>query len=189
MNKTKLIETLSLPMLLLGIGLCSIPYIALIRVIIGIDKKMQLPFTTTLVLLIGGYMAALGSMIYLSRKSKKHIDYHQLDKNNNASLRKPHYLGLTMLIPFPFISFILIYSFWRREGVQTKRLDSEYRKSLNFQITIHLYWLLSFFLMPVVLGFFTFTIALLLHLVATFYVIISTKQDSEANYPANIQII
>jgi len=189
MKKAQLIHTLSFPMLLLGIGLCSIPYIALIRAAIGIDEKVQIPFFTTLVFLIGGYMAALGAMIYLSRRSQQNILPSNNDKPSTSALKKPHYLGLLMLIPLPFISFILVYLFWRREGMQSHSLDTEYRKSLNFQITIHLYWLLSFFLMPIFIGFVMFAMGLLLHLLATLFVASKTQPNSVTNYPANIKII
>ena len=189
MKKAKLIHTLSFPMLLLGIGLCSLPYIALIRAAIGIDEKIQMPFTTTLIFLIGGYMAALGAMIYLSRSSQQNILPNTNNEPQISALKKPHYLGLSMLIPLPFLSFILVYLFWRREGMQSQALDNEYRKSLSFQITIHLYWLLSFFLMPIFFGFITFMMALALHLFATLMVIAETQPDSVTNYPANIKII
>ena len=189
MKKAKMIHALSFPMLLIGIGLCSIPYIALIRAAIGIDETMQIHFTTTLMFLIGGYMAALGAMIYLSRRSQRNIPQNDSNKPLNSTLKKPHYLGLSMLIPLPFISFILVYLFWRREGMQSYDVDAEYRKSLSFQITIHLYWLLSFFLMPIVIGFFTFLMALVLHFLATLTVIAKTKLGSTTNYPANIKVI
>ena len=189
MKKAQLIHTLSFPMLLLGIGLCSMPYIAIIRTAIGIDEKIQMPFTTTLIFLIGGYMAALGAMIYLARRSQQDIPLNDNDKPLNSALKKPHYLGLSMLIPFPFISFILVYLFWRHEGMQSHAQDHEYRKSLNFQITIHLYWLLSFFLMPIVIGFLTFMMALILHFLATLVVIAKTKADAVTAYPASIKII
>lgn len=191
MKKAKLIDTLSIPMLILGIALCSAPYIALIRAAIGIDEKVQMSFSTTLIFLIGGYMAALSGMIYLSRKSQQKISTTDSETPRKSALKKPHYLGLLMLIPLPFISFILVYLCWQREGQHSHRLDAEYRKSLNFQITIHLYWLLSFFLMAVFIGFIMFAMALLLHVLATLFMIMKTPSSDTAsiNYPANIKII
>lgn len=189
MKKAQLIHTLSFPMLLLGIGLCSIPYIALLRAAIGVDAEMQLHFSTTLMFLIGGYMAAIGAMIYLSRNAQRAIAQNDNDKPMTAALKKPHYLGLAIFIPVPFISFILVYLFWRKDGMQSLSVDTEYRKSLNFQITIHLYWLMSLFLMPIAIGLFTFIMALALHLFGTLFMITQTEPGSETNYPANIKVI
>ena len=195
MKKAELIHTLSFPMLLLGIGLCSVPYIALIRAAIGIDETVRIAFTTTLIFLIGGYMAALGAMIYLSRHAQQRTTQNtdgkrqQVESVKITALKKPHYLGLLMFTPIPFISFIAVYWFWCREGMNSHALDTEYRKSLNFQITIHLYWLLSFFLMPIFFGFITFAMALVLHFFATLYVISKTQLSSVTDYPANIKII
>jgi len=196
MSKNQFLNKAAYPIFLIGIFLCSFVYIPLIRSLLKFDTGFSVPFSSTLVFLIGGYMAGVGAMIFISRsyaeKSQLKSEKETSETHDKRSLKTPHWLGLSLYIPLPFLNFILLYHFWRksRSNSQTSNsLEQEYRKALNFQITIYLFLLLSFFLVPIIIGILMIALSLALHLLSTLYVALTTSADSPKNYPINIKVI
>ena len=186
MNKSKLIETSTFPLIFLGIFLSSAAYIPLLRVIIGLDSSISMSFSTTIVFLVAGYMASLAGLIAWSRKINAEPIINASNTNSFSS-KKPHYLGLIFLIPIPFISCLFLIWFWRKDRLLYPGLDDIYRQTINFHLAIHLYLLLSFFLMPVVLGFFMIVLLFMTMCIATVFNIVKSSLD--VKYPINIKIL
>jgi len=93
------------------------------------------------------------------------------------------------LIPVPFLSCLLLGWFWQRERQQSRYLDEIYREVSNFHLSLHLYLLVSFFLMPIVIGFIMFALLMITSIVATlFHLCIQPKHKRIGHYPINIQI-
>lgn len=190
MNKSTLIKHATIPLIILGIILSSCAYIPLLRVCLGVDESITIHFSTVLVYLIGGYMAGLAGLIAWLRTIPTRPNSNTPILNTIEStdyLHKPHLLGLTFLIPIPFISFLLLGFFWKKDRHFSRNLDDAYRTTINFHLAIHLYFLVSFFLMPVVIGFLMIALLFATYLLATFYNIIKTNQT--AKYPINIKIV
>ena len=187
MNKAKLIQKMSVPLIGLGVLLSSYAYIPAIRAVLGIDTFITMNFSTLLVFLIGGYMAALAGFITWFRniaiKPVKHLE------GNNQYKRKPHLLGLSFLIPIPFVSCLLLGWFWQKDRHVSESLDETYRETANFHLSLHLYLLISFFLMPIVIGFLMLVLLLITYLIVTLFHILRTpKSGAISRYPINIQI-
>lgn len=188
-TKNQTLSRLALPFFLLGLILSCIAYIPLIRKTLSLSTEFELPFSTTLILLISGLMAAIGGMISLSRQHATRPKTTNEDKTNSKKLSIPHWLGLSALLMIPFLSFIIIYVRWQHPSQQTAALDQEHRKALNFQITIQLYSLLSLFLAPIGIGFLLLALTWALHIIGTIWVASRTLYGKNAHYPANINII
>lgn len=110
------------------------------------------------------------------------------DKSNEF-LRKPHLLGLSFLVPIPFFSCLMLGWFWQKDRRFSQQLDETYREVSNFHLSLHLYLLVSFFLMPIIIGFFMFALLILAFLCATFFHILRKPRVSQiSRYPINIQI-
>jgi uncharacterized Tic20 family protein len=138
-----------------------------------------------LVFLVGGYMAGLAGLISWFRTIAANPSL--AENESNDYLRKPHLLGLTFLIPIPFISCLFLGWFWRKDRHVSTTLENVYRETINFHLAIHLYLLVSFFLMPVVLGFLMVALLFLTLLISTLFNI--AKAHHVAKYPINIKIL
>ena len=187
MKKSAFIHKMTWPLIGLGIVLSSFAYIPVIRAIFGIDETITIHFSTMLVFLVGGYMAALAGLMTWHRGiAIQSIEHGEIAQ---ASLKKPHLIGLCFLIPVPFLSCLLLGWFWQKERQQSEYLDEIYREVSNFHLSLHLYLLVSFFLMPIVIGFIMFALLMITFIVATlFHLCIQPKHKSIARYPINIQI-
>lgn len=187
MNKAAFIVKMSFPLIGLGILLSSFAYIPVLRALIGIDETISISFSVTITTLVGGYMAALAGFITWFRLiAIKPVQYQQ---GSNSSLRKPHLIGLSLLIPIPFISCLLLGWFWQKDRKFNPSLNETYRETANFHLSVHLYLLISFFLMPIVIGFVMLALLLITYFLTTIYhCLIKPKLDSISRYPINIQI-
>lgn len=187
MNKAKFFQKMTIPLIGLGVLLSSYAYIPVLRTLLGIDVFITMNFSTLLVALVGGYMAGLaGCISWLRGIAIKPVQYK---KNSDQYLRKPHLLGLSFLIPIPFVSCLLLGWFWQKDRQYSQQLDDTYRETANFHLSLHLYLLISFFLMPIFIGFVMIILLLTTYLCATFFHIFRTpKSGSVSRYPINIQI-
>lgn len=145
-------------------------------------------------------MAAIGGMIYVARQTAANREslITQVAATttttsdpsiSHGTLAKPHWLGLTLLLPIPFISFFVLYFFWRKSPNHSAQVELEYKQAISFQITVHLYALLSFFLMFILIGLLLFVMVLALHFLATVYVAVKTQTGANTQYWANIRIV
>ena len=187
MNKTALIYRMTWPLIALGILLCSFAYIPVLRALLEIDESITIRFSTMLVFLVGGYMAALAGFITWHRRIAIQPVQHQ--EQSQPTRKKTHLIGLSFLIPIPFLSCLLLGWFWQKDRHRNLLLDEAYREVSNFHLSLHLYLLVSFFLMPIFIGFVMFALLLITFLLATLYHLL--KSPSETNidrYPINIQI-
>ena len=187
MNKAAFIHKMTFPLIGLGILLSSYAYIPALRAIFGIDAFITINFSVLITALVGGYMAALaGCITWLRVIAIQPITYTH---SPTRSLRKPHWLGLSFLIPIPFISCLLLGWFWQRDRSHSKHLDEVYRETANFHVSFHLYLLISFFLMPIIAGFLMILLLLITFVFATLYHLIRTpKPEAISRYPINIRI-
>ena len=187
MNKAAFIFKMSFPLIGIGILLSSYAYIPVLRALIGIDESIIISFSVMITALVGGYMAALAGFITWFRLiAIKPVEYQP---DLAPSFRKPHLIGLSLLIPIPFISCLLLGWFWQKYRQLNPALDETYRETANFHLSLHLYLLISFFLMPIVIGFVMFALLLATHLLVTVYhLIIKPKANIISRYPINIQI-
>lgn len=188
MTKHQFLAKTAIPIFICGFILCSLAYIPSLRYALNIDSEFNLAFSTLLIFMIGGYMAGVGAMIFLIRNALAHTNIEFGDENN-AAIKTPHWLGFLLYLPIPFFNFLVIYLFWLRDRANNSRLlEMEYRKSLNFQITTYLFALLCFFLAPVVIGFFLLALVIATHFLSTLYMAL-IKYRSTRNYPININIL
>lgn len=187
MNKATFIYKMSFPLIGLGIFISSFAYIAVLRAALGIDESITMSFSTLVTTLVGGYMAALAGMITWVRLiAIKSVTYKQ---HSEQFLRKPHLIGLSFLIPIPFLSCLLLGWFWQKDRQFSAALDETYRETANFHVSLHLYLLISFFLMPIVIGFVMIALLFATFILATLYHLIrSPKSSAISRYPINIQI-
>ena len=184
MNKTELIRKFTYPLIILGVFLASYAYAPILRFLIGLDTEIAMPFSTALIFLIAGYMAALAGLIAWAKELARNNISHN---NNQATLTiKPHLLGLSLMIPVPFISCILLLYLWNKDRQLSHGLDNHYRHTINFHLSLHLYFLLSFFLTPVAIGFLMLFALLAVYIAATLFRLIKA---GNGHYPLNIQII
>lgn len=187
MNKARLIQKMSVPLIGLGVLLSSYAYIPAIRAALGIDTFITMSFSTLLIFLIGGYMAALAGLITWFRKIAIKPVKHQ--KSVSEYKRKPHLLGLSFLIPIPFISCLLLGWFWQKDRHVSEQLDETYRETANFHISLHLYLLVSFFLVPLFIGAVMIILLIATYALSTLYNILRKPKHGEVNrYPINIQV-
>jgi len=184
MNKNQFILRAAMPLVLLGIVLASTAYIPILRFSVGMDDSITMSFSTTLIFLIAGYMAGLAGLIAWA----KAVDANKITHKNSPALgtRKPHVLGLSLLIPIPFLSCVLLLAAWIKDRAKSTSLDAHFRHTINFHLTLHLYFLLCFFLAPLGIGFIAIFIFLILFLLATLWHLL---KNNSASYPANINII
>ncbi len=187
MNKATFIQKIAIPLIGLGILLSSFAYIPILRAGLGIDAFISKSFLTVLIYLIGGYMAGIAGLITWHRSiAIKPVNYK---KSSPEYLRKPHLLGLSFLIPIPFISCLLLGWFWQKDRQFSPQLDESYRETSNFHLSLHLYLLVSFFLMPLFIGFVMLALLVATYLTATIYHILrSPTVETASHYPINIQI-
>ncbi|MGH1543921.1 MAG: DUF4870 domain-containing protein [Arenicella sp.] len=189
MTKNALITKLAMPLFLLGLCLSSVAYIPLVRKLVGIDATIGMPFSTMLIWLIAGSMAAIAGMISLTRKrSLDHITYKN-ENMDNTNIAIPYVLGLALLLIIPFANFVAVYYGWLKNRNHSTTLDEEYRCSLNFQITVQLYFLMCLFLLPIGIGFLLLPLLILLHIVGTLFVVWRRLSGNKQGYPATIKII
>jgi len=161
---------MTIPLIGLGILLSSYAYIPVLRAILGIDE-----------------FAALAGLITWYRTIA--IKPINANKDSNQFLRKPHLLGLSFLLPIPFLSCLILGWFWQKDRPFSIQLDETYREVSNFHLSLHLYLLVSFFLMPIFIGFLMFALLIITYLLATIYhVIRKPKYGAPRKYPINIQI-
>lgn len=178
---------LSISLILIGTAL-----LPLLRVTIGIDSTINLPFTTVVMLFIGGLMSGLTAMILLVRRVPQIlVNSSELEPLNSARRQAValHATGLLLYTGIPLLNFFVAYFLWNRYRRKTARLHVVARDVLNFQITVYLYLLLSLFMVFAAIGVVTTPLILLLHLLATILAIILTTMGKSFNYPANIPII
>lgn len=187
MNKTKLFQKITIPLIGLGILLSSYAYIPAIRAALGIDAFISMHFLTMILFLIAGYMAGLAGCInWIRTIAINPINYKN---NSNEHLRKPHLLGLSFLVPIPFISCLLLGWFWKKDRQYSQQLDETYRETTNFHLSLHLYLLVSFFLTPLFIGAIIFVLILATYAASTLWHILRTpKSGVISRYPINIQI-
>jgi uncharacterized Tic20 family protein len=201
MTKNQLIQKATLPLVALGVLLASYAYIPILRFALGLDESISMAFSTTLVFLIGGYMAGLAGLIAWAKaidskiikvpssaqdKDMEESKNKSNDKETKEYLLKPHLLGLLLVLPTPFISCIALLIFWQKDRHKSEELDQHYRGTINFHLSLHLYFLLCFFLAPLGVGIMALLIFMLIFLLATLWHLFVT---SKVRYPANINII
>ena len=187
MNKATFIYKMSFPLIGLGILLSLNAYIPVLKVALGFDDFISISFSVLITTLVGGYMAALAGFIIWARLIAAKPIKHQDDQAPN--IRKPHLLGLSFLIPLPFISCLILAWCWKKERHLSRLLDETYRETINFHLTMHLYLLISFFLMPIIVGFVMIILILTTFFLATiFHCFRKPQDDTISHYPINIQI-
>lgn len=172
---------------LLVIGLAQLP---LLRFAIGIDDQISMPFTTVVVLMIGGLMSGLTAMLLLVKKAPV-LSFAQSEQSAapRRLLASMHASGLLLYTGIPMLNFLAAYWLWARHRHDSEASNVLGRDILNFQITIYLYLLLSLFMVFAAIGIITTPLILLLHLGATLLAIVFTLANKDFTYPANIPII
>lgn len=171
---------------LVFLGIALLP---LLRVALGIDAQIGLPFLTTVMLLIGGLMSGLSAMILLVRRVPPLSLDATADHTNTKPVMLMHASGLLLYTGIPLLNFLVAYWLWVRFRHENPHLNWLGREVLNFQVTIYLYLLLSLFMVFAAIGVVTTPLLLVFHLAATLYAIAKTSAGRAFTYPANIPII
>lgn len=174
---------LSLGMLLIGMALMP-----LVRVVVGIDQTIQMPFLTVVSILIGGLMCSLTAMLLLARRQPNFKTYLSEEKDV-ATATAMHASGLLIFTTVPLANFLACYYLWVKNRHRSSYLDLQGREVICFQITIYLYLLMCLFMAYVIVGAFALPLLLLFHLLATIAAIVATINGKQFRYPANITII
>lgn len=174
---------LSLAMLLMGLALTP-----LVRVGLGIDSTVKMPFLTVVSLLIAGLMCGLTAMLLLVKRQPKLKNYLG-DIKNRRSAAQLHASGLLLFTGIPLLNFLVCYYLWVSNRSKSAYLDYQGREAICFQVTIYLYLLMCLFMAYVIVGAFAIPLLLLFHLLATLAAVIITVRGKQFRYPANISII
>lgn len=184
--------------LAIALVLNGIALLPLLRVVVGVDSEISLPFSTTVMFFIGGLMSGLTAMILLVRRMPKlHAPAVAAMEPNNATPRLEsrrqtiamHASGLLLYSGIPLLNFLVAYWLWGKVRHQSPALDALGQDVLNFQIAVYLYLLLSLFMVFALIGIVTTPLVLALHLLATLTAILFAFLGRSFSYPANIPII
>lgn len=185
--------TKSLPawlFLTISLVLMGVAQLPLLRVAIGIDQTISIPFTTTVIIMIGGLMSGLTAMILLVRRANMHPKATNAAQRDNLKTRLfIAASGFLLYSGIPLLNFLVVYWLWIRHRHECDTIDLWGRDVLNFQITLYLYLLLSLFMVFAIIGIMTTPIILLLHLICTILSILFTLNGKSFHFPANIPII
>ncbi len=175
---------LAIALVLIGAALLPV-----LRAMIGVDAKIGLPFTTVVMLMIGGLMSGLSAMILLVRSAPKLAVASEPEESIQTRALVLHASGILIFTAIPLLNFLVAYWLWGKYRHQHPHLNWVGQEVLNYQIAIYLYLLLSLFLVFAGLGVITTPLLLLLHLVCTIYALATTARGKAFSYPANIPII
>jgi len=178
---------LSIALLLIALAL-----LPLMRVAVGVDKQIAMPFFTVVMLLIGGLMSGLTAMILLVRRQPKLATSESSKMGtpaNTKSLLVFHSTGLLLFTGIPLLNFLLCYFLWVSKRNEDPVIDQLGKEVLNYQISIYLYLLLSLFLVFALIGVITTPFILALHLLLTVLAIVFALSGKAFKYPINIPII
>jgi len=178
---------LSIALLLIALAL-----LPLMRVAVGVDQQIAMPFFTVVMLLIGGLMSGLTAMILLVRRQPKLATSESLKMGtpaNTKSLLVFHSTGLLLFTGIPLLNFLLCYFLWVSKRNEDPIIDQLGQDVLNYQISIYLYLLLSLFLVFALIGVITTPFILALHLLLTVLAIVFALSGKAFKYPINIPII
>lgn len=175
---------------LLILGAAQLP---LVRVILGIEERISIPFLTMVMLLIAGLMCALTGMLLLVKRQPNlelpnvnSIEPRSDEKSISALM---HLSGLLLFTGIPLLNFLLLYWLWVRKRESSAWLDLHGKECACFQIAIYLYILMSLFVSIIGIGLFLLMILFFYLAIASIIGAIMAAQGKVLRYPANISII
>lgn len=178
---------LFLSVALLVLALAQLP---LLRFAAGIDEQIAMPFTTVVVLMIGGLMSGLTAMLLLVKRAPVLEDRLSEDQAPPERLLVGlHAAGLLLFTGIPLLNFLVVYWLWVRHRHDYQTVNLVGQEVLNFQITIYLYLLLSLFMVFAVIGIVSTPLILILHFVCSLIAIVAALMGKTFHYPANIPVI
>ncbi len=174
-----------------ALGLIGLALLPIMRVVFAIDESIQVPFSSVVILLIGGVMCGLTGMLLLAKRQPE-LNYSATEVLSHKDRRAAaimHASGLLIFTGLPLINFLLCYFFWVRNRHKSATLDQHGREAICQQITFYLYALMCLFMALVFVG--VIGLLFLLIIQAAFSIIATIKAlgGELFRYPANIAVI
>lgn len=109
--------------------------------------------------------------------------------NDNLWAGLCHATALVIYLGIPFGNIIGPLIVWLIKRNEIPLVDDQGKESLNFQISILIYAIISALLIFVVVGFFLLVSLALFHIVVTIYATIKASQGIAYRYPLCIRLI
>ena len=113
------------------------------------------------------------------------------EKKNNENLwiNLCHITALSIFIGIPFGNILGPLIIWAIKKDEFSSVDKEGKKSLNFQISMTLYFIISMILMVVFIGFILLPLIVIVDVVLVVVAIVKINNNEEYNYPFTIKFI
>ncbi len=177
----------------LALALMGFAQLPLLRFALGIDEQISLSSFTVAMFMIGGLMSALCAMLLLARREAAR---EIADRTHTLNLKQERCVatamqasGLLLFSGLPLLHFLLIYFLWAKYRSQSNTVDEAGRQAINFQISVHLYLLISIFFVFILVGYLTTLLLLVFYFACVLSACWLAWSKRPVRYPTNIQII
>jgi len=177
-----------------GLVILGAAQLPLVRVILGIEERISMPFLTMIMLMIAGLMCALTGMLLLVKRQPNAELPSSIDSIKPKSEERSiaillHLSGLLLFTGIPLINFLVLYWLWIKTRENSAWLDLHGRECACFQVAIYLYILMSLFVSIIGIGLFLLMILFFYLAIASIIGAVLAGQGRLLRYPANISII
>ena len=110
-------------------------------------------------------------------------------KNDNSMAQLCHLLALTLLLGIPFGNILGPLTIWLLKRNEDPFVDFCGKESLNFQISMTIYIMISAVLILIIVGIITTPVLMLVNIVLTINAAIKASEGTHYKYPITIRII
>ena len=100
-----------------------------------------------------------------------------------------HIAGLSSYIGIPFGHVLVPLILWSLKYKESPFIDQQGREVLNFQLTISFYFIFSYILVFLLIGFLFMAVVFLLHIIATIMAAVKTRNGENFRYPVTFRVI
>ena len=114
------------------------------------------------------------------------------DKDNKKTVTWAtfcHVGALSLYLGIPFGHIVVPLVIWLIKKNEFPYVDEQGKESLNFQISMTIYALITGLLFFALVGFLIFPVLVLVHVIFTITAIVKTNQGEHYRYPITIRII
>ncbi len=100
-----------------------------------------------------------------------------------------HLAGLSTYIGIPFGHVLIPLILWLLRRKQSDYVNQQGIEILNFQLSITFYYIFSWIMLFILIGFVFLPVVFLLHIIATITATVRTHEGGDYRYPATLRVI
>jgi len=100
-----------------------------------------------------------------------------------------HVTGLSSYIGIPFGHVLVPLILWLLRRKQSDYVNQQGVEILNFQLSITFYYMFSYIMIFILIGFVFLPVVFLLHVIATIMATVKTHEGGYFRYPATLRVI